>query len=257
MLYTETYEEYQATSPPPRTYLILSLLIPLALLAASCSNNSDSTTSDRPQNPSETTSDFQNSNEPSPPDRSPDLSRDNTISANPQNPTNKAIAITTNGERSCALHQDGTISCWGNNEYGQLGNGTTNDSLVPVQVQGISDATTITTTITGSCALHEDGTISCWGSGPLGNGTTEGSLVPVQVRGITDATAITTSGGHSCALHEGGTISCWGNNDYGQLGNGTGGGGWATVPDGGDAVPDYGEPVDSGDHSSVPVKVQG
>ena len=152
-----------------------------------------------------------------------------------------ATTITTTGAYSCALHQDGTISCWGNNDYGQLGNGeggggydSGDRSLVPVQVQDITDATTITTNgseISGhSCALHEDGTISCWGNnsyGQLGNGTggnyEDYSSVPVKVRGITDATTITAGYAYSCALHEDGTISCWGYNEDGQLGNGTGG----------------------------------
>ena len=135
-----------------------------------------------------------------------------------------ATAIATGDEHSCALHEDGTISCWGNNYYGQLGNGTKEDSLVPVQVLGIADATAISLDDIHSCALHQNGTITCWGNnlhGQLGNGTKEDSLVPVQVLGIADATAITTGYYHSCALHQTGTISCWGNNDDGWLGNGS------------------------------------
>ena len=138
-----------------------------------------------------------------------------------------ATAITTGGEHSCALHQTGTISCWGYNGYGQLGNGQSGqsrqntsrndnsaDSSVPVQVVSITDATAITASDGHSCALHQNGTISCWGRSY--------GVVPVQVEGITDATAITTGYGHSCTLREDGTISCWGNNEYGQLGNRTG-----------------------------------
>ena len=138
-----------------------------------------------------------------------------------------ATAITTGWGHSCALHQDGTISCWGGNDYGQLGNGTTrNRSVVPVKVVGITDATAITADVGHSCALHQTGAISCWGRnvfGQLGNGTRTGSSVPVQVTGITDATAITTGGGldgYTCALHQTGAISCWGVGIYGQLGDG-------------------------------------
>ena len=143
-----------------------------------------------------------------------------------------ATAITTGPGHTCALHQTGTISCWGNNEYGQLGSRTdTWKSSVPVNVVGITDATAITAGggITGAdeghtCALRQTGTISCWGDngyGQLGNGTDNDSSVPVKAGGITDATAITTGDGHTCALRQTGTISCWGNNDYGQLGNRT------------------------------------
>ena len=145
-----------------------------------------------------------------------------------------ATAVATGGEHSgpehsCALHEDGTVSCWGNNGVGQLGNGQSGDSAVssvPVRVAGITDATAIAAGAEHSCALREDGTISCWGAnwyGQLGNGQSREnamSSVPVQVKDITDATAITAGYKHSCALREGGTISCWGSNYYGKLGNG-------------------------------------
>jgi len=137
-----------------------------------------------------------------------------------------ATAITTSRGHSCALHQTGTISCWGGNIYGQLGNGTDTRSSTPVQILGITDAKAVSAGFRHSCALHQGGTISCWGhngSGQLGNGTDTHSLVPVEVEGITDATAITTGGYHSCAVREGGTISCWGSDFSGQLGNGQSG----------------------------------
>ena len=167
-----------------------------------------------------------------------------------------ATAITMGGAHSCALHQDGTISCWGSNYYGELGNGTTRDSSVPVKVTGITDATAITTGIAHTCALRGDSTISCWGSnyrGQLGDGNggeIDGndridifSSAPVQVTGITDATAITTGGWHTCALHQDGTISCWGENYRGELGDGNGG-----EIDGNDWIEAF---------SSVPVQVTG
>ena len=146
-----------------------------------------------------------------------------------------ATAIAAGSGHSCALHQDGTISCWGNNQYGQLGDETddyNSSSLAPVGVAGITDATAIAAGYGHSCALRQDGTISCWGNnywGQLGDRTEDNSLVPVRVVGIADATAINTGTGHSCALHQNGTISCWGNNEKGQLGNGTGGNSSAPV----------------------------
>ena len=135
-----------------------------------------------------------------------------------------ATAVAAGEGHSCALHRDGTISCWGRNNWGQLGNGNEASSVLPLKIQVITDATSITTSKYHSCALHQNGTISCWGSnnwGQLGNNAR--SSVPVRVRGITDATAITTSEYHSCALHQNGTISCWGRNNWGQLGNGQSG----------------------------------
>ena len=147
-----------------------------------------------------------------------------------------ATQITTGGAHSCALRQTGTITCWGWNEYGQLGDGTTSDSRVPVEVLNITDATQITAGHRHSCALRQTGTITCWGyngSGQLGDGTTSDySSVPVEVLNITDATQITTGGAHSCALRQTGTITCWGYNGSGRLGDGT-----------------------TSDYSSVPVEV--
>ena len=149
-----------------------------------------------------------------------------------------ATAIAAGGDlasngHSCALRRDGTISCWGNNRAGQLGNGQSNDgesSSAPVQVAGIDDATAIAAGQDHSCALHQTGAVSCWGenfSGQLGNGQSGHyvrSSVPVKVTGITDATAIAAGRYHSCALHRGGTVSCWGGNSSGQLGNEQSGG---------------------------------
>ena len=154
-----------------------------------------------------------------------------------------ATAIAAGNSFSCALHQDSTISCWGKNSEGQLGNGQTPGygqfSSLPVKVTGITDATAIATGWLHSCALHQNGTISCWGGDALGNGQDAVSPVPLQVFGISDATAINIYG-HSCALHRGGTISCWGNNYWGQLGNGQSGRNAGLVS-----------------HSLVPVKVTG
>ena len=162
-----------------------------------------------------------------------------------------AKAIAARGEHSCALHQDGTISCWGSNDWGQLGDGNSGEddgndrryifSSAPVEVVGITDAISIAAGGGHSCALRRTGTISCWGDnywGQLGNGRNwenydfiDGALElePIEVTGITDAIAFTTVGsgsassGHSCALHQDGTISCWGSNRYGELGNGQSG----------------------------------
>lgn len=139
-----------------------------------------------------------------------------------------ATAIAAGFSHSCAVHDDGSISCWGDNGYGQLGNGTVFSSALPVPVQGITDAIAVATSsgwdYVHSCALHQNGAVSCWGGneeGQLGNGAKEQSSVPVQVKGITDAVAIAIDWHHSCVVHQNGSISCWGDNEEGQLGNGT------------------------------------
>lgn len=139
-----------------------------------------------------------------------------------------ATAIAAGFSHSCAVHDDGNVSCWGDNIYGQLGNGTVFSSTLPVPVQGISDAIAVATSSGWdslySCALHQSGAVSCWGNndeGQLGNGTKEQSSVPVQVKGIADALAIAIGWYHSCVVHQNGSVSCWGNNEEEQLGNDT------------------------------------
>jgi len=141
-----------------------------------------------------------------------------------------ASSVAAGGGHTCALHQNGIVSCWGNNESGQLGNGRSRlgwnalaqFSAVPVQVEGITDAIAVDAGTGFSCALHETGSVSCWGDnefGELGNGQMEDdSPVPVPVEGIDDATAIATGGTHACAIHQNGAVSCWGNNSLLQRG---------------------------------------
>jgi hypothetical protein len=85
-----------------------------------------------------------------------------TFAPIPTFPSAPMIAAGTS--HSCALLGDGTVSCWGSNGTGQLGDGTQTDRLTPVQVVGLTDAVAIAAGSNHSCALHGDGTVSCWGS---------------------------------------------------------------------------------------------
>ena len=134
--------------------------------------------------------------------------------------------ITSGAMHSCALLNSGSVRCWGDNGFGQLGNGTTRDASVPIAVAGITNAVAIDSASTSlsTCAVLATGGVRCWGrnhNGQLGNGTTTDSSAPVTVTSITDAVAISAGYSHTCALLADGTARCWGLNGSGQLGNGT------------------------------------
>ncbi len=136
-----------------------------------------------------------------------------------------AIGVSAGHEHTCALLPGGHVDCWGDDEFGQLGNGSTEpDSDVPVEVRDISDATEVSGGREFTCARLSSGHVDCWGhnsEGELGNGTTEDTDTPVEVPGITEAVSVVAGWAHTCAQLASGHVDCWGNNDRGQLGNGT------------------------------------
>ncbi|HWB80873.1 MAG TPA: hypothetical protein VG755_38185 [Nannocystaceae bacterium] len=135
-------------------------------------------------------------------------------------------AVATNGH--CVLLANGIVKCWGENDHGEVGDGTLIDRTTPVSVPGIGTAVAIACTGRTRHAVLADGTIRSWGwnhGGALGNGIASDvlshSTTPVQVVGITDAGNV--EGGHTdgrpfaCAVLRDGTLSCWGGNIDGVL----------------------------------------
>ncbi len=125
---------------------------------------------------------------------------------------------------TCALLDNGRVECWGFNFAGQLGNGTIQDSNIPVQVSDLYNVKSITTGALHSCALLNDGRVKCWGLnvfGQLGDGTTNTSAFPVSVSGMNSAVSVSAGAYHTCGLLSDGRVKCWGKNDNGELGNGS------------------------------------
>ena len=141
-----------------------------------------------------------------------------------------AVAISAGSVHTCAILDDGSVSCWGSNYHGQLGDGTTTDRSTPTHTSSLGTDRTAVAITAGefhTCAILDDGSVSCWGSnyyGQLGDGTTTDRSTPTQTSSLgTDRTAVAITGGdyHTCAILDDGSVSCWGYNGYGNLGDGT------------------------------------
>jgi alpha-tubulin suppressor-like RCC1 family protein len=152
-----------------------------------------------------------------------------------------AVDVSSSRRDACAALADGTAYCWGQNDYGGLGNATTTDSNVPVQVKGVGGTGVLTGVVQvaagdwSSCARLDTGQVRCWGynsQGELGDGAVAQQTSPrVVIAGETNMASptsplqnvvqIANGNRHRCALLSNGRVVCWGANDWGTLGNGS------------------------------------
>ncbi|MEO1056876.1 MAG: hypothetical protein AAFY28_08190 [Actinomycetota bacterium] len=154
-----------------------------------------------------------------------------------------AAAVAAGFSHSCALLDDASVKCWGDNSLGQLGVGNTfhlgdnagemGDNLPTVDLGTGRTATAITAGFGHTCALLDDGTVKCWGLNTLGQlgqgdliargdnaGEMGDNLAPIDLGTGRTAVGISTSFIHTCALLDNGLVKCWGANAGGQLGLG-------------------------------------
>lgn len=138
-------------------------------------------------------------------------------------------AVVAGGTHTCALNAEGVVSCWGGDDRGQLGIGTTAREAAPTRIGGDVAYNQVAAGIAHTCGVAKNGAAYCWGDntyGQLGNGqagdsSTGGHLAPTRVGGAHTFRTVAIGTTHSCGLTTSGEIWCWGRNLYGQIGDGS------------------------------------
>ena len=128
------------------------------------------------------------------------------------------IALAAGRVYTCAVTAAGGVQCWGRNDFGNLGDGSTTDRSTPVPVSGLgSGVIALAAGDAHTCALTAAGAVRCWGHngiGQLGDGSTTDRSTPVPVSGLgSGVVALAAGASHTCALTAAGAVQCWGYND--------------------------------------------
>ena len=151
-----------------------------------------------------------------------DCNHDDYFSTRPA--STQYLATHWNTANSVFLSTSGSVSGWGYNGVGELGDGTLTDRTAPVQAPNLTGVVAVSAGLDHSLAVRSDGTVWAWGAnayGQLGDGSLTTRASPVQVPGLTGVTAVAAGAYQSLALRADGTVRSWGFNALGQLGDGT------------------------------------
>jgi len=130
-----------------------------------------------------------------------------------------AVQLAAGWVHTCALRRNGRVACWGQNEWGALGDGTRKNRAAPVEPLGVRDAVEVRAGLRTTCARLRDGAVLCWGQPGPGQDAPV-TTRPTRVAGLGDAAELAGGGTHFCARRRDGTVACWGDNSSGQRGVG-------------------------------------
>jgi alpha-tubulin suppressor-like RCC1 family protein len=132
--------------------------------------------------------------------------------------------IRAGSNHTCGLIDSGAAYCWGRNNAGQLGDGSSATSATPVAVKGGLTFASLAAGGDHSCGVTASGAVYCWGEnsdGELGDGSTEDQPQPKLVSPSLKFSVIRAGSTHTCGVTTEGESYCWGNNSHGQLGDGS------------------------------------
>ena len=137
-----------------------------------------------------------------------------------------AVSVSAGYDYTCAVLNDGSLKCWGANNYGQLGLGSTTGYFTPQSVFLGTGRTAVSVSagVQHTCAVLDDGSLKCWGMNNYGQlGISGHHTTPQNVSLGTGRTAVSVSAGdyHTCAMLDNESLMCWGRNSEGQLGRGS------------------------------------